>query len=103
MPAYVPGPAHTWGRRSCASDRFRMTRGKGTMRPNLHVQDYCDLALLLLKTPAEKAQDEIFNRDIKNMRIMHIVRFGCREPQSLNMTPSVSSLASTYLPSEVNN
>ncbi len=39
------------------------------MRPNLHVQDYCDAVQLLMTAPAEKVADEIFNVGFQNMSI----------------------------------
>jgi nucleoside-diphosphate-sugar epimerase len=46
--------------------------GGTQLRPNLHVQDYCDLCLLLLEAPAEKVRNEIFNCGYENMSIMDI-------------------------------
>lgn len=46
--------------------------GGTQLRPNLHVQDYCDLCLLLLEAPAAKVQNEIFNCGYENMNIMDI-------------------------------
>ena len=37
------------------------------LRPNLHVQDYCDAVELFLAAPAEKMQNEIFNVGYQNM------------------------------------
>lgn len=48
--------------------------GGTQLRPNLHVQDYCNLVLLLLEAPAEKVRDEIFNCGFENMSIMHIAQ-----------------------------
>ena len=46
--------------------------GGSQMRPNLHIQDYCDLCGLLLEAPAEKVQNETFNCGHENMSIMDI-------------------------------
>lgn len=46
--------------------------GGAQLRPNLHVQDYCDLCQLLLEAPAEKVQNETFNCGYQNMSIMEI-------------------------------
>lgn len=46
--------------------------GGSQLRPNLHVQDYCDLCELLLEAPAEKVADETFNCGYQNMSIMEI-------------------------------
>ena len=46
--------------------------GGSQLRPNLHVQDYCDLCMLLLEAPKEKVQNEIFNCGYQNMSIMDI-------------------------------
>jgi nucleoside-diphosphate-sugar epimerase len=46
--------------------------GGGQMRPNLHVQDYCDAVKLLLTAPGAKIQNEIFNVGFQNMSIADI-------------------------------
>jgi nucleoside-diphosphate-sugar epimerase len=43
--------------------------GGDQMRPNLHVQDYCDAVELLMTAPAEKVQNEVFNVGFQNMSI----------------------------------
>lgn len=43
--------------------------GGDQMRPNLHVQDYCDAVELLMAAPAEKVQNEVFNVGFQNMSI----------------------------------
>jgi len=43
--------------------------GGAQMRPNLHVQDYCDAVELLMTAPAKKVQNEIFNVGFQNMSI----------------------------------
>lgn len=43
--------------------------GGSQMRPNLHVQDYCDAVELLMTAPAEKVANEIFNIGFQNMSI----------------------------------
>ncbi len=42
------------------------------LRPNLHVQDYCDAVQLLLEAPKEKIQRETFNVGYQNMSIADI-------------------------------
>ncbi|MAE08752.1 MAG: UDP-glucose 4-epimerase [Bacteroidetes bacterium] len=46
--------------------------GGDQLRPNLHIQDYCDTVELLLNAPAKKVQNEIFNVGYQNMSIMDI-------------------------------
>ncbi|MEQ9111071.1 MAG: SDR family oxidoreductase [Rhodospirillaceae bacterium] len=46
--------------------------GGSQLRPNLHVQDYCDAVELLLSAPAEKVQKETFNVGTQNMSIADI-------------------------------
>jgi len=46
--------------------------GGDQLRPNLHVQDYCDVVELLLNAPEEKIQGEIFNVGSENMSIKDI-------------------------------
>lgn len=51
--------------------------GGSQLRPNLHVQDYCDAVFLFLTAPAEKIQREVFNVGYQNLSIMdiaHLVR-----------------------------
>ncbi|MCW4117017.1 SDR family oxidoreductase [Aurantimonas sp. MSK8Z-1] len=43
--------------------------GGDQMRPNLHVQDYCNAVELLMTAPAEKVQNETFNIGFQNMSI----------------------------------
>jgi nucleoside-diphosphate-sugar epimerase len=46
--------------------------GGAQLRPNLHVEDYCDAVEMLLTAPGEKIQREIFNVGYQNMSIMEI-------------------------------
>lgn len=46
--------------------------GGNQLRPNLHIQDYCDLCKLLLEAPDEKIANQIFNCGYQNMSIMDI-------------------------------
>ena len=46
--------------------------GGSQLRPNLHVQDYCDAVELFLTAPADKVQNEIFNVGYQNLSIMEI-------------------------------
>ena len=48
--------------------------GGSQLRPNLHVQDMCDLYKLLLELPDEKIAGETFNAGYENMSIMDIAR-----------------------------
>jgi nucleoside-diphosphate-sugar epimerase len=48
--------------------------GGTQLRPNLHVQDMCDLYLLLLDLPDSKIAGETFNAGYENMSIMDIAR-----------------------------
>lgn len=43
--------------------------GGNQMRPNLHIQDYCDAAELLMTASAEKIANETFNVGFQNMSI----------------------------------
>ena len=53
------------------NNRIRVFGG-AQLRPNLHVQDYCDVCVLLLEAPAEKVADEVFNVGYQNRSIMEI-------------------------------
>ena len=46
--------------------------GGSQLRPNLHVQDYCDAVQMFLAAPAAKIQGEIFNVGYQNLSIMGI-------------------------------
>lgn len=48
--------------------------GGSQLRPNLHVQDYCDAVKLLMSAPAEKIANQIFNVGFQNMSIMEIAQ-----------------------------
>ncbi len=43
--------------------------GGDQMRPNLHIQDYCDLVFTLLEAEDEKIANEVFNCGFQNMSI----------------------------------
>jgi nucleoside-diphosphate-sugar epimerase len=71
--------------------------GGSQLRPNLHVQDYCDVVELFLTAPDEKIANEIFNVGYQNMSIMdiaHLVKrvveeeFPEKAPIDLVTTPS---------------
>ncbi len=46
--------------------------GGDQLRPNLHVQDYCDALELMLTAPDELIRDEIFNVGYENLSIREI-------------------------------
>ena len=46
--------------------------GGSQLRPNLHIQDYCDAVQLFLMAPADKLQNEIFNVGYQNLSLMEI-------------------------------
>jgi len=48
--------------------------GGSQLRPNLHVQDYCDVAELLMFAPKEKIENEIFNVGTQNLSINEIAK-----------------------------
>jgi len=48
--------------------------GGDQLRPNLHIQDMCDLYELLLTLPDEKIDGETFNAGYQNRSIMEIAR-----------------------------
>lgn len=74
-----------------------MVFGGEQLRPNLHVQDMCDLYQLLLTIPKEKIAGEIFNAGYDNMsikEIAHVVKrvveeeFPEKAPLALEITAS---------------
>lgn len=71
--------------------------GGEQLRPNLHVQDMCDLYKLLLTVPKEKIAGETFNAGYENMSIREISQvvqrvveqeFPEKAPLSVEVTPS---------------
>jgi nucleoside-diphosphate-sugar epimerase len=48
--------------------------GGSQMRPNLHIQDYCDAIELVLNAPHEAIQNEIFNVGYQNLSLWKIAR-----------------------------
>lgn len=46
--------------------------GGSQLRPNLHIQDYCDVVKVFLTAPDEKIANEIFNVGYQNMSIMDL-------------------------------
>jgi nucleoside-diphosphate-sugar epimerase len=71
--------------------------GGSQMRPNLHVQDYCDAVEMLMTAPAEKIQKEIFNVGFQNMSIADLAllvkdvveqEFPEKKPIGIETTPS---------------
>jgi nucleoside-diphosphate-sugar epimerase len=51
--------------------------GGSQLRPNLHIQDYCDVVEVFLTAPSDNIQNEIFNVGTQNlslMQIAHLVR-----------------------------
>ncbi len=55
--------------------------GGSQKRPNLHVQDMCDVYKLLLAVPDEKIAGEIFNAGFQNLSIMEIAQLAKRVVQ----------------------
>jgi nucleoside-diphosphate-sugar epimerase len=71
--------------------------GGAQMRPNLHVQDYCDAVELLMSAPSAKIQKEIFNVGFQNMSIADLAllvkqvveqEFPDKAPIGIETTPS---------------
>ena len=46
--------------------------GGDQLRPNLHIQDYCDFVELLIEAESEKIRNQIFNVGYQNMSIKEI-------------------------------
>ena len=55
------------------SDRIKVFGGS-QLRPNLHIQDMCDLYEMLLTVPDEKIAGQIFNVGYQNMSVMEIAQ-----------------------------
>jgi nucleoside-diphosphate-sugar epimerase len=48
--------------------------GGSQLRPNLHIQDYCEAVKLFLTAPSDQIQKETFNVGYQNLSIMDIAR-----------------------------
>jgi nucleoside-diphosphate-sugar epimerase len=46
--------------------------GGSQLRPNLHIQDYCDAVQMFLVAATERVQNEIFNVGFQNLSLMQI-------------------------------
>ena len=57
--------------------------GGSQKRPNLHVQDMCDLYKMLLEVPSEKIAGQTFNAGFMNMSIMEIAQIAKRVVQEM--------------------
>ena len=82
--------------------------GGSQLRPNLHIQDYCDVVEMFLVAPTDKIQNEIFNVGYQNLSLMeiaHLVQkvvskeFPEHEKVSIETTPS-DDLRSYHINSE---
>src|SRR5262245_1427948 len=79
------------------ANRKILVFGGSQMRPNLHVQDMCELYLLMLEAPDHLIAGEIFNVGYYNMRIADIAgaakqiverQFADGPPIAIETTPS---------------
>jgi nucleoside-diphosphate-sugar epimerase len=82
--------------------------GGAQLRPNLHIQDYCDVVELFLAAPSDRVRNQIFNVGYQNLsltEIAHLVRdvagraFPERSPIEIATTPS-DDLRSYHINSE---
>tara|TARA_B100000965_G_scaffold405897_1_gene441776 strand:- start:2805 stop:3812 length:1008 start_codon:yes stop_codon:yes gene_type:complete len=48
--------------------------GGSQLRPNLHIQDYCDAVQIFIESPEEKINKQIFNVGYQNKSIMEIAK-----------------------------
>lgn len=48
--------------------------GGKQLRPNLHIEDYCDVVKSLIKAPGDKIKNQIFNVGHQNLSIMQIAK-----------------------------
>ena len=56
--------------------------GGEQLRPNLHINDYCDTLELLMESPDEKIENQIFNVGYENASIMEIANIVKREVEN---------------------
>ncbi len=72
--------------------------GGAQLRPNLHIQDMCDLYDLLLKQPDDKIAGQTFNAGYQNMSIMDIAQIVKRVVQE--EFPEKGEITITTTPSD---
>jgi len=48
--------------------------GGKQLRPNLHIEDYCDVVKSFIKAPSDKIKNQIFNVGHQNLSIMEIAK-----------------------------
>jgi nucleoside-diphosphate-sugar epimerase len=72
--------------------------GGSQLRPNLHIQDYCDAVETFLTAPAEKIQNETFNVGYQNLSLMEIAELVRRVV--LNEFPDRKSLEIVTTPTD---
>jgi nucleoside-diphosphate-sugar epimerase len=60
------------------------------MRPNLHIQDYCDVIKLLMVVEASKVNNEIFNVGFQNLTILQIAELVKRVVEQEFPGPQIS-------------
>ena len=56
------------------NNRKILVFGGKQLRPNLHIQDYCDVVKLLIKAPKKKIDNQIFNVGHQNLSILNIAK-----------------------------
>ena len=56
------------------NNRKILVFGGKQLRPNLHIQDYCDVVKLLIKAPKKKIENQIFNVGHQNLSILNIAK-----------------------------
>lgn len=64
--------------------------GGSQMRPNLHIQDYCDVIKLLMVVEARKVNNEIFNVGFQNLTILQIAELVKRVVEQEFPGPQIS-------------
>ena len=74
--------------------------GGDQLRPNLHIQDMCDLYRTLLTLPTEKLQGQTFNCGYQNMSIMDLALLVKRVVQEI--FPESGEIAIEVTPSDDN-
>lgn len=72
--------------------------GGSQLRPNLHIQDMCDLYKLLLTVPAEKIQGQTFNAGYQNHSILDIAEMV--KKVVLSEFPEISELPIEKVPTD---
>ena len=56
------------------NNKFIKVFGGSQLRPNLHIKDYCNVVIKLIKAPSDKIKNQIFNVGNENASILKLAK-----------------------------